>query len=157
MTSSMIYDFKTIEAKWRLRWHEYKTFATRDPIPADRTFYVLDMFPYPSGYGLHVGHPVGYLATDIVARYRRMRGDLVLHPMGWDAFGLPAEQHAIRTGEHPSVAIAQNITNYRHQMDLLGLSYDWDREINTTNPHYYKWTQWIFIQLYNAWFDPHLN
>src|SRR3954447_5138647 len=104
-----IYDFKSIENKWREYWTREKTFATRDPKLGCRTFYVLDMFPYPSGYGLHVGHPVGYLATDIVARYRRMRGELVLHPMGWDSFGLPAEQHAIRTGEHPRRSIAQNI------------------------------------------------
>jgi leucyl-tRNA synthetase len=148
------YDPKAVDSKWRKLWRDRNTFAARDPQPGDKTFFVLDMFPYPSGSGLHVGHPVGYLATDIVARYKRMRGFHVLYPMGWDAFGLPAEQHAIKTGEHPKQSIAKNIQNFRRQMDLLGLSYDWDREINTTDPKYYRWTQRIFVALYNAWFDP---
>ena len=124
MRDAPSYDFRAIEPRWREFWRTQKTFATRDPRPGDRTFYVLDMFPYPSGSGLHVGHPVGYLASDIIARYKRMRGCLVLHPMGWDAFGLPAEQHAIRTGEHPRESIAKNVVTFRRQMDLLGLSYD---------------------------------
>ncbi|CAH0127472.1 leucine--tRNA ligase [Roseomonas sp. CECT 9278] len=147
------YDFTAIEERWRRIWREQKTYKTPDPEPGQRTFYVLDMFPFPSGYGLHVGHPVGYLATDIVARYRRASGDLVLHPMGWDSFGLPAEQHAIRTGEHPRDAIGRNIENYRRQMELIGLSYDWDREITTSEPEYYHWTQFLFLKLYDAWFD----
>lgn len=141
------YDHKLIENKWQKYWEENKTFRTEDN--SDRPkYYVLDMFPYPSGQGLHVGHPLGYIATDIVARYKRMKGFNVLHPMGWDAFGLPAEQHALETGTHPSVTIAENIENYRRQLKMLGFSYDWDREINTTDPKYYKWTQWIFLQLY---------
>ena len=151
------YDFRAIEAKWREYWEAEETFRTPDPAPGEDTFYVLDMFPYPSGAGLHVGHPVGYLATDIVARYKRMKGFNVLHPMGWDSFGLPAEQHAIRTGEHPSKATARNIATYKRQMKLLGLGYDWSREFATSSPEYYKWTQYIFVRLYNAWFDPERN
>ena len=116
--------------------------------------YVLDMFPYPSGAGLHVGHPEGYTATDIVSRHLRMKGYNVLHPMGWDAFGLPAEQHAMSTGEHPAVNTQKNVDNFRRQIRMLGLSYDWDREVNTTDPEYYRWTQWIFLQLFNSYFDP---
>lgn len=151
------YDFAAIEDKWRARWAEEGVYATPDPKPGDKTFYVLDMFPYPSGSGLHVGHPVGYLATDIVARYKRMAGFNVLHPMGWDSFGLPAEQHAIKTGEHPEVSTGKNIKTFRRQMELLGLGYDWDREIATSKPDYYKWTQFIFTQMYEAWFDEPAN
>ena len=141
------YDHKTIESKWQLYWEENKTFRTEEN--SDRPkYYVLDMFPYPSGQGLHVGHPLGYIATDIVARFKRMNGFNVLHPMGWDAFGLPAEQHALETGTHPAKTTAANIENYRRQLKMLGFSFDWDREINTTDPDYYKWTQWIFLQLY---------
>ena len=141
------YDHKTIESKWQLYWKENKTFRTEEN--SDRPkYYVLDMFPYPSGQGLHVGHPLGYIATDIVARFKRMNGFNVLHPMGWDAFGLPAEQHALETGTHPAKTTAANIENYRRQLKMLGFSFDWDREINTTDPDYYKWTQWIFLQLY---------
>ncbi|HIM83923.1 MAG TPA: leucine--tRNA ligase [Candidatus Marinimicrobia bacterium] len=141
------YDHKTIESKWQLYWEENKTFRTEEN--SDRPkYYVLDMFPYPSGQGLHVGHPLGYIATDIVARFKRMDGFNVLHPMGWDAFGLPAEQHALETGTHPAKTTAANIENYRRQLKMLGFSFDWDREINTTDPDYYKWTQWIFLQLY---------
>ena len=141
------YDHKTIESKWQLYWEENKTFRTEEN--SDRPkYYVLDMFPYPSGQGLHVGHPLGYIATDIVARFKRMNGFNVLHPMGWDAFGLPAEQHALETGTHPAKTTAANIENYRRQHKMLGFSFDWDREINTTDPDYYKWTQWIFLQLY---------
>jgi leucyl-tRNA synthetase len=146
------YDFKTIEQKWQNYWEENKTFKTPD-ISDKPKYYVLDMFPYPSGSGLHVGHPEGYTATDIVSRFKRMNGFNVLHPMGWDAFGLPAEQYAIQTGTHPAVTTNKNCDTFRRQIKALGLSYDWDREINTTDPGYFKWTQWIFIQLYNTWFD----
>ena len=114
----------------------------------------MDMFPYPSGEGLHVGHPEGYTATDILARYKRMQGFNVLHPIGWDAFRFSAEQFAINTGQHPSVATVQNVGRFKQQLQQIGFSYDWQREINTTDPEYYRWTQWIFLQLYNAWFDP---
>ncbi|MCX5771188.1 MAG: leucine--tRNA ligase, partial [Candidatus Hydrogenedentes bacterium] len=145
--NSGAYDFHQIEKKWQAYWLENKTFKSK----IDRSkpkFYVLDMFPYPSGDGLHVGHPEGYTATDIVARYKRMKGFNVLHPMGWDAFGLPAERHAVRTGEHPAVITNRNCDVFRAQIQALGLSYDWDREINTTDPKYYKWTQWIFEVMY---------
>jgi leucyl-tRNA synthetase len=142
------YQAQAIEPKWQQFWEEHETFKTGDD-PTKPKFYALDMFPYPSGAGLHVGHPEGYTATDIVSRYKRMRGYNVLHPMGWDAFGLPAEQHAIDTGEHPKDITVKNINNFRRQIKSLGFSYDWDREISTTDPQYYKWTQWIFIQLYN--------
>ncbi len=148
----MEYNFREIESKWQAYWEKNKTFKTEYDSSKPK-YYVLDMFPYPSGAGLHVGHPEGYTATDIVARYKRMRGYNVLHPMGWDAFGLPAEQYAIQTGTHPAVITKQNCDNFRRQIKMLGLSYDWDREINTTDPKYYKWTQWIFIRLYNTWFD----
>jgi leucyl-tRNA synthetase len=141
------YDPESIETKWQQFWLDHKTFKTE----LDRSkpkYYVLDMFPYPSGDGLHVGHPEGYTATDIVSRYKRMRGFNVLHPMGWDAFGLPAERHAVRTGEHPSKITNKNCDTFRKQIQRLGLSYDWDREINTTDPAYYKWTQWIFSVLF---------
>ncbi|PZD93974.1 leucine--tRNA ligase [Paenibacillus sambharensis] len=141
------YNPLVIEPKWQQYWDKNKTFATTED-PAKPKFYALDMFPYPSGAGLHVGHPEGYTATDIVSRYKRMRGYNVLHPMGWDAFGLPAEQHALNTGEHPRDFTVFNINNFRRQIKSLGFSYDWDREISTTDPEYYKWTQWIFIQLY---------
>ena len=141
------YDHKEIERKWQDFWLKHKTFKTE--IDRDKPkYYILDMFPYPSGDGLHVGHPEGYTATDIVARYKRMRGYNVLHPMGWDAFGLPAERHAVRTGEHPAVITQKNCATFRRQIQGLGLSYDWDREINTTDPDYYKWTQWIFLVLF---------
>ena len=149
----MDYNFREIEKKWQRYWEENKTFKTSDDTGNPRKFYVLDMFPYPSGAGLHVGHPEGYTATDIVARYKRMKGFNVLHPMGWDAFGLPAEQYAIQTGTHPSVTTKHNCDTFRRQIKELGLSYDWDREINTTDPEYYKWTQWIFIRIYNTWYD----
>ena len=119
-----------------------------------RKFYVLDMFPYPSGAGLHVGHPEGYTATDIVARYKRMRGCNVLHPMGWDAFGLPAEQYAIKSGQHPAITTRENIAKFKTQLKRIGFSYDWSREISTADPKFYRWTQWIFLQIYNSWFNP---
>ncbi|HWL92198.1 MAG TPA: class I tRNA ligase family protein, partial [Phycisphaerae bacterium] len=147
-----------IEAKWQGYWEVNKTFKTPNPgdpgfVPEKQKSYVLDMFPYPSGTGLHVGHPEGYTATDIIARYRRMRGFNVLHTMGWDAFGLPAEQHAIDTGQHPAVTTEKNINNFRRQLKMLGFSYDWDRELSTTDPPYYRWTQWIFLQIFNSWYD----
>lgn len=143
----MQYDHREIEKKWQKYWDENKTFKLNED-PTKPKFYALDMFPYPSGAGLHVGHPEGYTATDIVSRYKRMKGYQVLHPMGWDAFGLPAEQHALDTGEHPREITIRNINNFRRQIKSLGFSYDWDREISTTDPGYYKWTQWIFLQLY---------
>ncbi len=143
----MPYDPASIEPKWQRYWEENKTFkAVEDP--AKEKFYCLDMFPYPSGAGLHVGHPEGYTASDIVCRFKRMRGYSVLHPMGWDAFGLPAEQYALQTGTHPRITTQKNIDTFRRQIKSLGFSYDWDREIDTTDPKYYKWTQWIFLQLY---------
>ena len=143
----MSYNHKKIEPKWQEYWAKNSTFVTSED--SKPKYYVLDMFPYPSGSGLHVGHALGYVATDIVARFKRMKGFNVLHPMGWDAFGLPAEQYAIKTGTHPSITTSQNIQNFKRQINQLGFSYDWSREINTTDPEYYKWTQWIFLQLYN--------
>jgi leucyl-tRNA synthetase len=149
MEENQGYPFSIIEKKWQKHWLENKTFKTpAQPDPAKPKYYILDMFPYPSGDGLHVGHPEGYTATDIVARFKRMRGFNVLHPMGWDAFGLPAEQHAINTGTHPRVTTAKNVNRFREQIQSLGLSYDWDREVDTTDPKYYKWTQWIFLKLF---------
>ena len=145
----MSYDHKSIESRWQKFWSENQTFKSEDISTNKPKYYVLDMFPYPSGAGLHVGHALGYVATDIVARYKRMKGFNVLHPMGWDAFGLPAEQYAIKTGTHPKETTHQNVSNFKKQINSLGFSYDWSREINTTDPSYYKWTQWIFMQLYN--------
>ena len=142
------YPFNKIEPKWQRYWAEHKTFAARED-SSKKKLYVLDMFPYPSGAGLHVGHPEGYTATDIYCRFQRMRGFNVLHPMGWDAFGLPAEQYAIKTGTHPAVTTKENVDTFRRQIQMLGFSYDWDREVDTTDPNYFKWTQWIFLQLYN--------
>ena len=153
----MEYNFTEIEKKWQRYWEENKIFKTYDDFSNPKKYYILDMFPYPSGSGLHVGHPEGYTATDIVARYKRMNGFNVLHPMGWDAFGLPAEQYAIQTGTHPAVITNKNCDTFRAQIKSLGLGYDWDREVNTTDPGYFKWTQWIFIQLYNTWFDEALQ
>ena len=144
----MAYNHKSIEKKWQKYWDENEIFKTDDFIDKPK-YYILDMYPYPSGSGLHVGHPLGYIATDILARYKRHQGYNVLHPMGWDAFGLPAEQYAIKTGTHPSITTKENINNFKRQIKMLGFSYDWTREINTTDPGYVKWTQWIFIQLYN--------
>ena len=141
------YDFLKIEKKWQNYWEKYKTFKTKNNF-SKKKFYILDMFPYPSGKGLHVGHPEGYTASDIIARYKRMKDYNVLHPMGWDAFGLPAEQFALEHNIHPKIITKKNIDNFRKQIKSLGFSYDWDREINTTDPNYYRWTQWIFIQLY---------
>jgi leucyl-tRNA synthetase len=151
------YPFRDFEPKWQTRWESEKTFRTPGPgdqdfDPAKPKYYVLDMFPYPSGAGLHVGHPEGYTATDIIGRYKRMRGFNVLHPMGYDSFGLPAEQYAIKTGQHPAITTAANIGNFRRQLKSLGFAYDWDREIATTDPEYVRWTQWIFLQIYNSYF-----
>ena len=170
------YPFHLIEPKWQQFWETQQTFRAWNPgdvIPENHPFaqrhglsgparteqlppkyYVLDMFPYPSGAGLHVGHPEGYTATDILARYHRALGRNVLHPMGWDAFGLPAEQYAIRTGQHPRKTTEANIATFKRQINALGFSYDWSREIDTTDAHYFKWTQWIFLKLYNSWFNP---
>ena len=153
------FPFSEFEPKWQQQWIEGGAFRAKNPGDAgfDATkpkFYILDMFPYPSGDGLHVGHVEGYTATDILARFHRMRGFNVLHPMGWDAFGLPAEQFAIKTGQHPRVTTARNIENFRRQLQSVGFSYDWDREVSTTDPDYFRWTQWIFLQLYNSWFNP---
>ncbi len=148
------YNPAIIEPKWQAYWDKNKTFATpAKPRRGQQKFYALDMFPYPSGSGLHVGHPEGYTATDIVSRAARMQGKAVMHPMGFDSFGLPAEEHAIKTGEHPRVQTEQNIDTFRRQLKMLGFSYDWDREIATTDVEYVRWTQWIFLQLYDTWFD----
>jgi leucyl-tRNA synthetase len=174
------YPFDLIEPKWQQFWDRQQTFRAWNPgetLPPEHPFaqrhglggrapsaaelppkyYILDMFPYPSGAGLHVGHPEGYTATDILARYRRACGFNVLHPMGWDAFGLPAEQYAIKTGQHPRKTTETNIANFKRQIQSLGFSYDWTREVDTTDPGYFKWTQWIFLKLYNSWFNPATN
>jgi leucyl-tRNA synthetase len=148
----MEYNFREIEQKWQQVWKERKTFRAEN-ISSKPKYYVLDMFPYPSGAGLHVGHPLGYIASDIYARYMRQKGYNVLHPMGYDSFGLPAEQYAIQTGQHPAVTTENNINRYREQLDKIGFSFDWDREVRTSEPNYYKWTQWIFIQLFNSWYN----
>lgn len=152
----MEYHFKEIEQRWQNEWAKKKTFAAQDGGSKPK-YYVLDMFPYPSGAGLHVGHPLGYIASDIVARYKRHKGFNVLHPMGYDSFGLPAEQYAIQTGQHPAITTEQNIARYREQLDKIGFSFDWNREVRTSDPDYYKWTQWIFIQLFNSWYNPRSN
>ncbi len=169
------YPFQLFEPKWQEHWHSGEIFRAWNPgesVPVGHPFrerhqaanpedlpkyYILDMFPYPSGAGLHVGHPEGYTATDILARYKRMQGFNVLHPIGWDAFGLPAEQYAIKTGQHPRITTEANISNFKRQIQSLGFSYDWSREIDTTDSKYFRWTQWIFLQLYNSWFNPKTN
>ncbi len=148
----MDYQFKKIEQDWQRYWADKKVFKTENKSTKPK-YYVLDMFPYPSGAGLHVGHPLGYIATDIFSRYKRLKGYNVLHPMGYDSFGLPAEQYAIQTGQHPAVTTAQNVARYREQLDRIGFSYDWDREVMTSDPAYYKWTQWIFCELFNSWYN----
>ena len=147
----MEYNFRSIEKKWRKRWADEKPFKVGANSEKPK-YYVLDMFPYPSGAGLHVGHPLGYIASDIYSRYKRLKGFNVLHPMGYDAFGLPAEQYAIQTGQHPAITTEKNISRYREQLDKIGFSFDWDREVRTCEPNYYKWTQWIFKQIFNAWY-----
>ena len=173
------YPFHLIEPKWQQFWDEQQTFRAFNPgeaLPDNHPFarrhklsgkvaatqlppkfYILDMFPYPSGAGLHVGHPEGYTATDILARYKRAQGFHVLHPMGWDAFGLPAEQYAIKTGQHPRQTTEANVATFKRQIQSLGFSYDWSRELATTDPDYFRWTQWIFLKLYNSWFNPKTN
>ncbi|QJD94726.1 leucine--tRNA ligase [Mucilaginibacter robiniae] len=148
----MDYQFKDIEKKWQQFWASHQTFKA-DNQSSKPKYYVLDMFPYPSGAGLHVGHPLGYIASDIFSRYKRLKGFNVLHPMGYDSFGLPAEQYAIQTGQHPAITTEQNIATYRRQLDQLGFSFDWSREVRTSSPEYYKWTQWIFMQLFNSWYN----
>lgn len=153
----MSYNHREIEAAWQKYWKENQTFQAHNPdsqsFEKSQPFYVLDMFPYPSGAGLHVGHPLGYIASDIITRYKRHQGYNVLHPMGYDSFGLPAEQYAIQTGQHPAVTTETNIERYRQQLDKIGFSFDWSREVRTSNPDYYKWTQWIFSQLFESWYD----
>ena len=152
----MDYDFKRIERKWQERWAAEKTYRVSED-PSRPKYYVLDMFPYPSGAGLHVGHPLGYIASDIYARYKRLKGFNVLHPMGYDAFGLPAEQYAIQTGQHPEKTTDENIARYRSQLDRIGFSFDWDRSFRTCDPDYYKWTQWAFLKMFKSWYDPSRN
>ena len=147
----MKYHFNDIEAKWQQYWAENGTFHASNTSDKPK-YYVLDMFPYPSGAGLHVGHPLGYIASDVYARYKRLKGFNVLHPQGYDSFGLPAEQYAIQTGQHPRKTTEENISRYREQLDKIGFSFDWSREVRTSNPDYYKWTQWIFIQLFESWY-----
>ena len=149
----MDYDFKSIEQKWQAYWAANKEFKVKEDSSKPK-YYVLDMFPYPSGAGLHVGHPLGYIASDIYARYKRLKGFNVLHPMGYDAFGLPAEQYAIQTGQHPEVTTDENVKRYRSQLDRIGFSYDWDREVRTCDPEFYKWTQWAFLKMFDSWYDP---
>jgi leucyl-tRNA synthetase len=152
----MEYNFREVEKNWQDYWATNKTFRAEND-SAKPKYYVLDMFPYPSGAGLHVGHPLGYIASDIFARYKRLKGFNVLHPMGYDSFGLPAEQYAIQTGQHPGITTKTNIARYREQLDKIGFSFDWEREVRTSDPSYYKWTQWIFIQLFNSWYNPETN
>ena len=148
----MQYNFKEIEDKCQDYCAKNETFKANNASDKPK-YYVLDMFPYPSGAGLHVGHPLGYIASDIYARYKRHKGFNVLHPQGYDSFGLPAEQYAIQTGQHPAKTTEENIKTYRRQLDQIGFSFDWSREVRTSNPEYYKWTQWIFIQLFNSWYN----
>ena len=152
----MEYNFRETEKNWQKYWADKKTFRAENNSSKPK-YYVLDMFPYPSGAGLHVGHPLGYIASDIYARYKRLKGFNVLHPMGYDSFGLPAEQYAIQTGQHPAITTDANIARYREQLDKIGFSFDWDREVRTSDPNYYRWTQWIFIQLFNSWYNSETN
>ena len=150
------YNFREIESRWQKFWTENNTYKTEN-ISDKPKYYVLDMFPYPSGAGLHVGHPLGYIASDIVSRYKKLKGYNVLHPMGFDSFGLPAEQYAIQTGQHPAITTENNIARYKEQLGKLGFSFDWEREAWTSKPDYYKWTQWIFIQLFHSWYNKNSN
>ncbi|HEV9037729.1 MAG TPA: class I tRNA ligase family protein, partial [Puia sp.] len=152
----MEYNFGEIEKKWQEWWTSNGVYKVSND-PSQPKYYVLDMFPYPSGAGLHVGHPLGYIASDIFSRYKRLKGFNVLHPMGYDAFGLPAEQYAIDHGIHPAVSTDDNINNFRSQLDNIGFCFDWDRSFRTSDPGYYKWTQWIFLQLFDSWYDKHQN
>ncbi|MDE5644056.1 MAG: class I tRNA ligase family protein, partial [Muribaculaceae bacterium] len=148
----MEYNHKEIEKRWQEFWRENRIYEVKED-PERRKFYVLDMFPYPSGAGLHVGHPLGYIASDIYARFKRQQGFNVLHPMGYDAYGLPAEQYAIQTGQHPEKTTTENIARYREQLDKIGFSFDWSREVRTCDPDYYRWTQWAFMQMFNSYYD----
>ena len=148
----MEYKFNEIEWKWQQQWKDSNTYKVSNNSDKPK-FYVLDMFPYPSGAGLHVGHPLGYIASDIYSRYKRLKGFNVLHPMGFDSFGLPAEQYAIETGQHPAETTKKNIATFKSQLDKIGFCYDWEREVQTSDPSYYKWTQWIFLQLFNSYYD----
>ena len=148
----MEYNFRDIEKKWQQRWVDNKTYRVTED-PTKKKFYVLNMFPYPSGAGLHVGHPLGYIASDIYARYKRQQGYNVLNPMGYDAYGLPAEQYAIQTGQHPEKTTVENINRYRSQLDKIGFCFDWDREIRTCDAEYYQWTQWAFIKMFGSYYD----
>ena len=148
----MVYDFRNIEKKWRTYWSKNQTFKAEDSNSSKPKYYILDMFPYPSGSGLHVGHPLGYIASDIFARYKRHKGYNVLHPQGYDSFGLPAEQYAIQTGQHPAKTTEENINRYRDQLDRMGFSFDWSREVRTSSPDFYKWTQWIFLLLFDHYY-----
>ena len=147
----MEYNFKELEQKWQKYWNDQQIYKV-DVDQNRPKFYVLDMFPYPSGAGLHVGHPLGYIASDIYSRYKRLNGFNVLHPMGYDAYGLPAEQYAIQTGQHPAITTEKNLTRYREQLDKIGFCYDWDREVKTCDPNYYHWTQWAFIQMFEHYY-----
>ncbi|MBL0132266.1 MAG: class I tRNA ligase family protein [Chitinophagaceae bacterium] len=150
----MEYDFRRIEKAWQQQWKEANAYKVFNPEPGEESvkpkFYVLDMFPYPSGAGLHVGHPLGYIASDIYSRFKKLKGFNVLHPMGFDSFGLPAEQYALDTGQHPAETTKKNIATFKSQLDNIGFCYDWSREVQTSDPNYYKWTQWIFLQLFNS-------
>ena len=152
----MEYNFRDIEKKWQKMWVENNTYKVVEDKSKEK-LYILNMFPYPSGAGLHVGHPLGYIASDIYARYKRLCGYNVLNPMGYDAYGLPAEQYAIQTGQHPAVTTEQNIKRYREQLDKIGFSFDWSREVRTCDPNYYHWTQWAFIQMFKSYFDTKVN
>jgi leucyl-tRNA synthetase len=152
----MEYDFREIERKWRENWTKTNAYEVSNNSTKPKC-YVLDMFPYPSGTGLHVGHPLGYIASDIYARYKRAKGYNVLHPMGYDSFGLPAEQYALETGQHPAVTTENNIRTFRSQLEKIGFSFDWSREVRTSDPRYYKWTQWIFLKLFNSWYNRETN
>ena len=147
----MDYNFKDIEKKWRAKWAAEKTYHVNEDANKEK-YYVLNMFPYPSGAGLHVGHPLGYIASDIYARYKRLKGFNVLNPMGYDAYGLPAEQYAIQTGQHPAKTTEVNIKRYREQLDKIGFSFDWDREVRTCDPNYYRWTQWAFEKMFGSFY-----
>ena len=148
----MEYKFRDIEKKWQQHWKETNAYKVSN-VSDKPKYYVLDMFPYPSGAGLHVGHPLGYIASDIYSRYKRLKGFNVLHPMGFDSFGLPAEQYALETGQHPAETTNNNIANFKDQLDKIGFCYDWEREVQTSDPNYYKWTQWIFLNLFNSYFN----
>lgn len=152
----MEYNHKEIERRWQEYWRDNEIYKVTED-PSRKKFYVLDMFPYPSGAGLHVGHPLGYIASDIYARYKRQQGFNVLHPMGYDAYGLPAEQYAIQTGQHPEKTTSENVARYRSQLDKIGFSFDWSREVRTCDPEYYKWTQWTFMKMFGSYYDRALD